>query len=114
MIELSKLLGTILGTMGTVEVHKDFVKIRIFYIFHAYVGHPDGTQVVPQISKSKNIMFELSNALSNVLIRLLELNFEKVEFLKISKFSFVDQNFQKSKSADSGWKIISWIQFWVL
>ena len=43
MIEISKLLGAILGTMGTVEMHKDFVKIRIFYIFHAYVGHPDGT-----------------------------------------------------------------------
>ena len=81
MIEISKLLGTILGTMGTVEAHKDFVKIRIFYIFHVYVGHPDGTQVVPKVSKSKNIMFELSNALSNVLIRHLELNLEKVEFL---------------------------------
>ena len=67
--------------MGTVEVHKDFVKIRIFYIFHACVRHPDGTQMVPKISKSKNIMFELSNALSNAIIRILELNFEKVEFL---------------------------------
>ena len=81
MIEISKLLGTILGTMCTVEAHKDFVKIRIFYIFHVYVGHPDGAQVVPKISKSKNIMFELSKALSNAFIRLLELGFEKVEFL---------------------------------
>ena len=81
IIEVSKLLGTVLGTMGTVEAHQDFVKIRIFYIFHVYVGHPDGTQVVPKISKSKNIMFELSNALSNVLIRHLELNLEKVQFL---------------------------------
>ena len=76
MIEISKLLGT----MGTIEAHKEFVKIGIFYIFHVYVGHPDGTQVVPKISKSKNMMFELSNALSNVLIRLLEPNSEKVQF----------------------------------
>ena len=69
-----------MGTMGTIEVCKDFVKIGIFYIFHVYVGHPDGTQVVPKISKSKN-MFDLYNALSNVLIRLLEPNSEKVEFL---------------------------------
>ena len=81
MIEISKLLGTILGTMGTVEAHKDFMKIRVFYIFHLYVGHPDDTQKVPKISELKNIMFELSNALSNVFIRHLELNLEKVEFL---------------------------------
>ena len=81
MIEISKLLGTILGTIGTIEAHKDFVKIGILYIFHVYVGHPDGTQVVPKISKSKNMMFEVSKTLSNVLIRLLELNSEKVEFL---------------------------------
>ena len=111
MIEISKLLGTILGT---IEAHKDFVKIGIFYIFHVYVGHPDGTQVVPKISKSKNMMFELSKTLSNVLIRLVEPNSEKVEFLQISKFSFVGQNFQKSKSADSGRKIISRVYFWVL
>ena len=97
--------------MGTIEAHKDFVKIGIFYIFYVYVGHPDGTQVVPKISKSKNMMFELSNALSNVLIRLLEPNSEKAEFSKISKFSFVGQNFQKSKSADSGRKIISRVCF---
>ena len=30
MIEISKLLSTILGTMGTIEEHKDFVKIGIF------------------------------------------------------------------------------------
>ena len=54
MIEISKLLGTILGTMCIVEAHKDFVKIRIFYIFHVYVGHSDGNQVVLKISKSKN------------------------------------------------------------
>ena len=81
MIEISKLLGTILGTMGTVKAHKDFMEIRVFYIFHVYVNHPDGTQVVPKISKSKNIIFELSNALSNALIRILELNFEQIEFL---------------------------------
>ena len=81
MIEISKLLGTILGTMDTVKAHKDFMKIKVFYIFHVYVGHPDGTQVVPKISKSKNNMFELSNALSNVLIRHLEPNLEKIEFL---------------------------------
>ena len=79
MIEISKLLGAILGTMGTIEAHKDFVKIWIFYIFHVDVGHPDGTQVVPRISKSKNMMFKLSNALSDVLIRLLEPDSEKVE-----------------------------------
>ena len=101
MIEISKLLGTILGTMGTIEVCKDFVKIGIFYIFHVYVGHPDGTQVVPRICKSKNMMFKLSNALSDVSIRLLEPDSENVEISKISKFSFVGQNFQKSKSADS-------------
>ena len=69
------------GYHGTIETHKEFVKIGIFYIFHVYVGHPDGTQVVPKISKSKNMMFELSNALSNVLIRHLDPNLEKVEFL---------------------------------
>ena len=67
--------------MGTIEVCEDFVKIGIFYTFHVYVGHPDGTQVVPKISKSKNMMFELSNALSNVLIRLVEPNSAEVEFL---------------------------------
>ena len=40
MIEISKLLGTILG----VEEHKDFVKIKMFYIFYEYVDHLDGTQ----------------------------------------------------------------------
>ena len=107
MIEISKLLGTILGTMGTIEVCKRFVKIRIFYIFHVYVGHPDGTQVVPRICKSKNMMFKLSNALLDVLIRLVEPDSENVEISKISKFSFVGQNFQKSNSADSSWKFDS-------
>ena len=72
-----------------------------------YIGHLDGTQVVPNISKSKNMMFNLSKALSNVLIRLSESNLESVDFWKISKFLFVGQNFQKSKSADSGWKFDS-------
>ena len=81
MIKISKLLGTILGTIGTIEAHKDFVKIGIFYIFHVYVGHPDGTQVVLKISKSKNMMFEFSNTLSNVLIRLLEPDFDEIEIL---------------------------------
>ena len=72
-----------------------------------YIGHLDGTQVVPNISKSKNMMFNLSKALSNVLIRLSESNLESVDFWKFSKFSFVGQNFQKSKSADSGWKFDS-------
>ena len=80
MIEISKLLGTILGTMCTIKGVQDFVKIGNFYIFNVYVGHPDGTQVVPKILKSKNMMFELSKTLSNVLIRLLEVNSEKVEF----------------------------------
>ena len=49
MIEISKFLGTILGTMGTIEVCKRFMKIRIFFIFYVYVGYPDGTQVVPKL-----------------------------------------------------------------
>ena len=53
MIEISKLLGTILGTTGTIEVGKDFAKNRVFCLFHEHVDHPDGTQVVPKISKSK-------------------------------------------------------------
>ena len=80
MIEISKLLGTILGTMRTIRSDKDFVKIGILCIVHLYVGHQDGTQVVPKMSKSKNMMFELSNALSNDLIRFLEPNSEKAEF----------------------------------
>ena len=83
-----------------------FPKIDVFGLFHVHVGHPDGTQVVPRICKSKNMMFKLSNALSDVIIRLLEPDSENVEISKISKFSFVGQNFQKSKSADIGRKII--------
>ena len=77
MIEISKLLGT----MGTIEVGKDFAKNSVFRMFHEHIGHPDGTQVVPKISKSKNMMFELSKTLSNVLIRLLKPDFEEIEFL---------------------------------
>ena len=75
MIEISKFLGT----MGTIEVCKDFAKNSVFRLFHEHVGHPDGTQVVPKISKLENMMFKLSNALSDVLIRLLEPDSEKVE-----------------------------------
>ena len=81
-------------------------KTDVSGLLHVHVGHPDGTQVVPRICKSKNMMFKLSNALSDVLIRLLEPDSENVEILKISKFLFVRQNFQKSKSADIGRKII--------
>ena len=109
MIEISKLLGTILGT---IEVCKDFAKNSVFRLFHEHIGHPDGTQVVPKISKLENMMFKLSNALSDVLIRLLETDSEKVEISQISKFSFVGQNFQKLKSANSGRKIISQVYFW--
>ena len=63
-----------------------FSKIDVFGLFHVYVGHPDGTQVVPTISKSKNMMFKLSNALSDVLIPLLEPDSGNVEISKISKF----------------------------
>ena len=79
MIEISKYLGTILSTMGTIEVCKDFAKNSVFRLFHEHIGHPDGTQVVPKISKLENMMFKLSNALSDVLIRLLEPDSEKVE-----------------------------------
>ena len=89
----------------------DILKMRAFYMLHRYVGHQDGTQVVPNISKSKNMMFNLSKALSNVLIRLSESNLESVDFWKISKFSFVGQNFQKSKSADSGQQYVSNVYF---
>ena len=49
MIEISKFLGTILGTMSTIEVGKDFAKNMVFCLFHEHVDHPDGTQVVPKI-----------------------------------------------------------------
>ena len=51
MKEISKLLGTILGTMGTIEVCEDFAKNKDFCMFHEYVGHPNGTQVVLKIEK---------------------------------------------------------------
>ena len=44
------------------------------------------------------MIFKLSNALSDVLIRLLDPDSENVEISKISKFSFVGQNSQNSKS----------------
>ena len=75
-------------------------------MLHMCVGHSDDTQVIHKISKPKNMMSKLSKTLSNVLIRLLEPDFENVEILKISKFPFVGQNFQKSKSADIGREII--------
>ena len=81
-------------------------KNDVFDLFHVHIGHLGGTQVVPRMSKSKNMMFKISNELSDVLIRLLEPDSENVEILKISKFSFVGQNFQKSKSADIGREII--------
>ncbi len=70
-----------------------FLKVDVFRLFHVHVGHLDGTQVVPRISKSKNMMFKLSKALSDVLIRLLEPDSENVEISKISKFSFVGKKF---------------------
>ena len=108
------IISKFLGTMGTIGVCKDFAKNSVFHLFHEHVGHPDGTQVVSKISKLENMMFKLSNALSDVLIRLLEPDSEKVEISHISKFSFVGQNFQKSKSADSDRKIISRVYFCVL
>ena len=77
MIEISKFLGTILGTMGTIEVCKDFAKNSVFCLFHEHVGHPDGP--VPKISNLENIMFKFSNALSDIPIRLLEPESENVE-----------------------------------
>ena len=70
-----------------------FPKIDVFGLFHVHVDHPDGTQVVPRICKSKNMMFKLSNALSDVIIRLLEPDSENVEILKFicgSKFSKIE------------------------
>ena len=81
MIEISKFLGTILGTVGTIKWNRDIVKIKDFGMLHIFVGHSDGTQVVPKISKPKNMMSKLSKTLSNVLIRLLEPDFEEIEFL---------------------------------
>ena len=81
MIEISKFLGTILGTVGTIKWNRDIVKIKDFGMFHMCVGHSDGTQVVPKITKPKNMMSKLSKTLSNVLIRLLEPDFEEIEFL---------------------------------
>ena len=37
-----------------------------------------------------------------------------LKFVDNSKFIFVGQIFQKSKSADSSWKFDSWAWFWVL
>ena len=114
MIEISKFLGTMRQTYNGKKWFVGFPKNGNFYIFHMYIGHLDGTHVVPNISKSKNMMFNLSKALSNVLIRLSESNLESVDFWKISKFSFVGQNFQKSKSASFGRKIMSSIWISVL
>ena len=81
MIEISKFLGTILGTVGTIKWNRDIVKIEDFGTLYMCVGHWDGTQMVPKISKPKNMMSKLSKTLSNVLIRLLEPDFEEIEFL---------------------------------
>ena len=53
-------------------------------------------------------------ALSGAPIRLLQPEYEHIEILEISKFSFVGQKFQKSKSADIGRKIICSVYFWAL
>ena len=44
MVEISGVLGTILGAKDTTELHKDFVNFKDFCTFHVYVSHPNGTQ----------------------------------------------------------------------
>ena len=60
------------------------------------------------------MMSKLSKTLSSVLIGLLDVDFNNFAFLSFSKFSFVSQNFQESKSADSGQQCVSNVCFWVL
>ena len=48
MIEISELLGTILGTKDIIKIHRDFANFQDFTNFHVYVDHPNGTQVVPK------------------------------------------------------------------
>ena len=59
-----------------------------------YVGHSNGTQVVPKILESKNMMLDLSKALSIVPIGFLGVDCDECTFLKISKFSFLSQIFK--------------------
>ena len=49
MVDIPRVSGIILGTHDTIELHKDFVTFKDFCTFHVYVGHPNGTQVVPKI-----------------------------------------------------------------
>ena len=51
VIEISGVLGTILGTMDIIEIHKNFMNFKDFYVFHMHMCHSNGTQVVPKISK---------------------------------------------------------------
>ena len=60
------------------------------------------------------MMSKLSKAFSSVLIGHLDVDFNNFAFLSFFKFSFVGQNFQKSKSADSGQQCVSNVCFWVL
>ena len=80
MVDISGVLGTILGTKDTIELHKDFVTFKDFCIFHVYVGHPNGTQVVPKILESKNMVLELSKTLSNVPIGFLDVDSDECIF----------------------------------
>ena len=114
MVEISELLGTILGTKDIIEIYRDFANFEDFTNFHVYVDHPNGTQVVPKILESKNMMLELSKTLSNVPIGFLDVDSDEGTFLKISKFSFVNQNCQKSKSTNPGRKFVPNICFLVL
>ena len=60
------------------------------------------------------MMSKLSKTFSSVLIGLLDVDFNSFAFLSFLKFSFVGQNFQKSKSADIGQQCVSNVCFWVL
>ena len=111
MLEISELLGTILGTKDIIEIHRDFANFEDFTNFHVYVDHPNGTQVVPKILESKNMMLELSKTLSNVPIGFLDVASDECTFLEISKFSFVSQIFQKLKSANPGRKFVPSVCF---
>ena len=51
IIGISVVLGTILGTMDIIEIHKNFMNFKDFYVFHMHMCHSNGTQVVPKISK---------------------------------------------------------------
>ena len=107
MLEISELLGT----KDIIEIHRDFANFEDFTNFHVYVDHPNGTQVVPKILESKNMMLELSKTLSNVPIRFLDVASDECTFLEFSKFSFVSQIFQKLKSANPGRKFVPSVCF---